>query len=295
MFKSLRIRFILFNMIIISAVLFILAFFVFFGSKNDLSAYRFISVIVFSLIIVFIGSFIISKFALTPVKQAWQKQLDFTADASHELRTPLAVIKTNLEIVMDSPDETVKSQMQWLENIEAEQSRMTKLVNDLLVLSRADTNEQIIQKETFMISDALLNIVNSFTPVCNKKGLKLISLMDRNLTYIGDKGQLEQLAVILLDNAVQYTDIGTITFTLKQMDKGIEMMIADTGYGLSDKDKNKVFDRFYRVTNTRQKNPDGSGLGLSIAKLIVNQHHGEIYIDSTMDKGTTVRVFLPNS
>lgn len=294
MVKELRKRFILFNMMVIACVLVVLAGFVFWGSRNDPSIGRFIPTIVISLILVFSASLTISKFALQPVKQAWQKQLDFTADASHELRTPLAVIKTNLEIVMDSPEQTVESQMKWLRNIEVEHTRMTKLVEDLLTLSRADTEEQSLFPSIFLLDETAQKVIDTIQPLCGQKSITLIQNIESDISFEGDEKRITQLMVILLDNAVQYTKAnGNITLALRKTEKEILLTVQDTGAGIAKEDTGKIFERFYRVDQTRQQNPDGSGLGLSIAKWIAEQHHGSISLKSSLGKGTIFSVRLP--
>jgi signal transduction histidine kinase len=288
MLKKLRKRFIFFNMLTISCLLCILAFLIYLGSRNNRSATSYIALILLILPIVYAGSSAISKFALLPIKRSWQKQLDFTADASHELRTPLAVIRTNLEIVMDNPNGTVESQMKWLKNIEIEHMRMAKLVDDLLTLSRADTSEQSLFKTTFLLDVSIQKVIETFQPVCEQKEIVLTYEIEPHISLIGDESRITQLIVILLDNAFQYTKSGgNITLMLHRKAKELELTVQDTGVGISKEDIDKIFDRFYRVANTRQQNPDGSGLGLSIAKWIVVQHNGSIHAESTLGRGTT--------
>lgn len=293
MLKELRRRFIIFNMIVITCVLVVLALLVFFGSRSKLPPHRFLIVIIASLTLVFAASYIISEFVLLPIKHSWQKQLDFTADASHELRSPLAAIKTNLEIVLDSPNESVESQMKWLHNIETEHTRITKLVNDLLTLSRADTGEQSLFTTTFLLDEVIENVVDTFQPACQQKKISLVSDMEHSISFSGDESRISQLIVILLDNAVQYTKSGgSITIELHRKGNGLELKVQDTGVGISKEDIKKIFDRFYRANNIRQQNPNGSGLGLSIAKWIVEQHNGKIYVESDQGKGTTFFVTI---
>lgn len=294
MLKKLRHRFIWFNMLIIALIFIILAFAVFLGSRNELSAARLIMVVILSLLIAFVGSFFISKYAVMPIKQSWQKQLDFTADASHELRTPLAVIRSNLEIVMDSPQETVENQMKWLENIYIEQQRMAKLVDDLLTISRTDTGEQQLHETTFILDSLLHDITNMFEPVCEQKEIDLMTNIDSHVSFTGDKERIHQLIMILLDNAFQYSNKGgSVILTMRQLSKEIQITVEDTGIGISHNDIDKVFNRFYRITNARQQNPDGSGLGLSIAKLIVLEHKGTIDVKSIVNNGTIFTIIFP--
>lgn len=296
MLKKLRRRFIWFNMLIISLLFIILAIAVLLGTRNELSINRFIMAVVLSLIVAFVGSFAISKYAVMPIKKSWQKQLDFTADASHELRTPLAVIRSNLEIVMESPGDRVAKHMKWLENIHIEQQRMTKLVDDLLTLSRADTGEQQVHKAPFILDSLLYEISDKLHPICMQKGIHFKTDIDPYVSFTGDRHRIHQLILIILDNAFQYTDkSGNITLEMKQFTKEIKITITDTGIGISDNDITLIFNRFFRVTNARQQNPDGSGLGLAIAQLIVSEHNGIIDVESNLEKGTSFTITFPKN
>lgn len=294
MVKNLRRRFILFNMIVIGCVLIILTLFVLFKNRSNLSSGQVMIFLIFSFTLVYLGSFIISKFALKPIQHSWQKQLDFTADASHELRTPLAVMKTNLEVLMDSRDETIESQIKWIRNIEAENIRMTKLVDDLLTLSRADTNQQNLNITTFMLNDVVDEIGNSFEATAFNKRISLNINIEDRIAFTGDKNRIKQLLIILLDNSIKYTnELGKVNIIISKKDNMIEMIFKDTGLGIEENDIKNIFNRFYRGINTRKNNAEGTGLGLSIAKWIVDEHKGDINVESSLGKGTTFTVHLP--
>lgn len=296
MLKTLRRRFILFNMLVVVLLIAVLTGTIFVGTKNELSLHRILFVAIFCILIAFIGSYLISKQAVLPIKKAWQKQLDFTADASHELRTPLAVIRTNLEIVMDSPEETIASQMKWLENIHIEQQHMERLVADLLTISRSDTGEEEIQRTTFALDTLLQEITEKFLPICQQKALQLDVAIAPHVSFFGDQQRINQLVMILLDNAYQYSNSGgTITLTLKDLTNEVQLSIKDTGIGISEENLDKLFDRFFRVTDSRKQNPDGLGLGLAIAKLITEQHQGNLTVTSELGAGSEFRIFLPKT
>ena len=294
--KNLRKRFIFFNMIVISSIALIIGFFMFFGTPaNNMPPHRYITMLLLVIFATYIGSVILSKIAIAPIKSAWQKQLDFTADASHELRTPLAIIQTNLELVLDSPDETIESQLKWLKNIEAENKRMAKLVDDLLTLSRADTTEQLIEKEMFMLDEAILESLTPFEALTLEKGIKLNVLVDSQINFLGDKKRIKQLVVILLDNALYYTNEGSVTIALSKSETQVVLSVSDTGCGIEATHIDKIFDRFYRANKTKTLNQNGIGLGLSIASWIVKEHGGQISVKSTPGAGTTFRIYLPLS
>lgn len=299
MIKSLKRRFILFSVLVISSIIVLAALMIYFGSDDMPPEHDPVEryVVSLSLVIglVFVGSWVLSGFAVKPIQAAWQKQLDFTADASHELRTPIAVIQTNLELVMDSPEETVESQMKWLRNIEAEHKRMARLVEDLLTLSRADTGQQMTEKETFMLDEAASEAARSFIPVAAAKGITLSISVKENTAFYGDRKRMMQLVVILVENALHYTDAGTVTVSVTENEKNTALTVSDTGRGIAPEHLSKIFDRFYRVADTRGMHQNGSGLGLSIARWIARENGGMIRAASTKGVGTAFTVTLPNS
>lgn len=294
MVKNLQKRFIFFCVIIIASILIILGTIVYIGPTSNLHIHKLLATIVIGILMTVIGSFIISKIAITPIKQAWQKQLNFTADASHELRTPIAVIQTNIELVMDNPEETVESQMKWLKNIEAENKRMTKLVEDLLTLSRADTNEQSLEMTEFMLDKTIVMALNPLQAVAKQKNITLEININNKIAFHGDQKRIMQLMVILVDNGLYYTnEPGKIIITLSRNEKGAIIKVSDTGCGIEEEHLDKIFNRFYRVDDARKYNPDGSGLGLSIVKWIVKEHKGKVKVNSEIKKGTTFTIQLP--
>lgn len=294
MLKTLRKRFVLFSVTVISSILLILGLLTYMGPTSYVSSGRFIWSILLAIGMVFAGSWLLSKAAIRPIKATWQKQLDFTADASHELRTPIAVIRTTLELLMDSPEETIGSQMKWLKNMEVENLRMAKLVDDLLTLSKADTNQQTLENQTFLLNDVITDALLPFEPIAARKNIVLEVCINDNINFHGDRKRMEQLMVILIDNAINYTDgPGTIKVSITQSKTKYKLMVSDTGVGIEKEHLNKIFDRFYRINQTRNKNPDGSGLGLSIAKWIVQEHGGTIEVASTPGIGTTFAIVLP--
>ena len=298
MINNLRRRFIIFSVLVISTIVIIVGLAMFVGSPRhtprDISPHRYLITLVLGIVLVFIGSWLLSKKAVEPIEKAWQQQLDFTADASHELRTPIAVITTNLELVIDNPDETVASQMKWLKNIEIENKRMAQLVGDLLTLSRADTNEQMLDVESLMLNEIVAEILIAFEPIAATKNIELKVQLTEKLTFSGDRKRMKQLFAILVDNALTYMNrSGTVTLNAQANSKELMITIADTGQGIEAEHLDKIFDRFYRVSKTRTLNQEGAGLGLAIAKWIVQEHGGTICVDSIPDIGTTFAIRFP--
>lgn len=249
-----------------------------------------------SLILVFLASLSISAKALVPIKKAWEKQVEFTADASHELRTPLSVMQINLEAATDEPDATIREKRQWLDNVYTETRHMAKLVDDLLTLSRSDTGQQTLCKTTFALDEALLETVLRMKPYAQRENLIIQDDVEKGIVFTGDRERMKQLVVILLDNAIKYSvPPATINISAKKAGRNIEITVADTGEGIETEQIGKIFDRFYRVDKSRTQEKGGSGLGLSIAKWIVVEHHGDISVTSTQEVGTKFTVILPTN
>jgi len=245
-----------------------------------------------SLALVFLISLFLANKAIIPIKNSWEKQNVFIADASHELRTPLAVLNSSLEIVMENGSETVQSQFKWLNNVQWEISRMTKLVNDLLFLAQADVEEMPISP--LNISDIIYKTYEIFKPLADKKGLNLMFDSTQDVVVPGNLGRIQQLLNIMLDNAIKHTPSGgNIELKLQLGESTYELIIKDDGEGISKDERDKIFQRFYRVDKSRSKSQGGTGLGLSIAECIVKEHRGVIKVSSTLGKGTEFHVILP--
>lgn len=248
------------------------------------------------IIVVFVCSLFLAGRALIPIKKSWERQKNFVADASHELRSPLAVIETNLELVLGNGDETVESQSKWLGNIQAENRRMSRLVNDLLFLARADSNQQMFEKRFFPLQGILKEAVLLLQPLALKKNISLEADIDQAQDFFGDEARIKQLVVILIDNAIKYTHQGgTVQVNLSITENHAEIAVTDNGEGIAKEHLHKIFERFYRVDKARSRESGGTGLGLSIADWIVKGHHGTINVSSTPGKGTTFRVTMPKT
>lgn len=250
---------------------------------------------IISLVLVFIISLFLANISLKPVIGAWEKQKAFVADASHELRTPLAVITTNLDIVLDNDDELVSGQKKWLGNIKLETDRMTKLIESLLFLARSDSNKNQVSFIKFDLSNAVIKSVVPFEAVCIKNGIDLKSNIEPDIIFMGNEGRIKQLIAILIDNSLKHTpEGGSINVKVNRVKNGIEILVSDTGEGIPENHLNKIFDRFYKVDKSRAKREGNFGLGLAIAKTIVEEHRGNISVSSTVGKGSTFRIVFVN-
>ncbi len=242
----------------------------------------------------FFGSLFMANKALMPIKEAWERQKNFITDASHELRTPLTSIQTNLEVILDNTRESVDSQRKWLNNILSENKRMSKLVDDLLLIARADSQQEKMIMSPFCLSKALKEAASPYEPIGAKKDIAVLLSLDEDVNIVGDETRIKQLIVILLDNAIKYTPAGgTVTLELKEINNSAEIYIKDTGEGIGSGDKDKIFERFYRVDKARSRGSGGSGLGLSIAYWIVKEHGGSINVTDAKPVGCVFTVVLP--
>jgi signal transduction histidine kinase len=245
-------------------------------------------------VVISLASYYLAKRALVPIKAAWEKQQQFTADASHELRTPLAIIKGNAELMLRHPEKTIAEESSLLSNIIRETRRMNRLIGTLLTLSRADADMAELKMERVMVKEVLANIFEIFEGLFAAQGIKLALKTEGALELYADKERLYQLLVILLDNALKYTfTAGKVSIICYEEAKRIHMEVRDTGCGIASEDLPFIFDRFFRGDKARSREKGGSGLGLSIAKWIVDKHGGEIRAESQLGAGTIFYIVLP--
>ncbi|KJR49435.1 sensor histidine kinase [Desulfosporosinus sp. I2] len=247
------------------------------------------------LVLAYYASRFMADRAMAPIKKSWQRQQDFVADASHELRTPLTVVQVNLELVKGNPEETVASQSKWLDYSLLETKRMSKLVGDLLFLARADSQQQTLEIKKFSLDTALREVLESFRPLAEANEILLESSLEAEINYWGDEFRIKQLLVILLDNALKYTPSGgQVTLGLQNRDTFVEITVSDNGEGIESEHLAKIFERFYRVDKARSQQKEGTGLGLAIADSIIQSHHGQVKVSSTLGEGTTFVISLPH-
>lgn len=249
-----------------------------------------------SLLSVFIaivaGIYLASK-ALIPIKRSWDKQQQFVADASHELRTPLSVLKLNLEHLFRHPDHSIEQESETIHQAIQEINYLSKMASDLLTLARSDSDQLQLQQEPVQLDDILHQAVKNFKALASLKHIELTADLSP-IPLMGDQERLKQLFVILLDNAVKYTkENGVISIKSNVKNSRAIIEITDTGIGIPKEDIPYIFDRYYRGDKARTRHLEGSGLGLSIAKWIVQTHSGKIRITSHEGEGTRVAISLP--
>ncbi|MGL4345922.1 MAG: sensor histidine kinase [Cellulosilyticaceae bacterium] len=232
--------------------------------------------------------------AIRPIKLNQHRQVQFIAAASHELKTPLAVIQMNASI-LENPNDTASSKP--ISVIHKECTRMSRLVEDLLLLATADAKTWSIHKSPIDLDTLLIDMMDTLLPTTHAKQQSLsINLPDITIPILwGDLERIEQVISILVDNAIHYVPIGgKITLSLESTDTSAIIKIIDNGPGISSIHKPHIFDRFYQVDQSR-KDKNHYGLGLSIAKEIIHLHHGSITLKDTPGGGCTFVIKLPYS
>lgn len=249
-----------------------------------------------------IGWFL-SGLAMAPVRESYQRLKQFTADASHELRSPIAVIQTNVQVALADSEPDPNIQRHHLQVVERLTRRLGRLVDDLLFLARQDSNSSQIQHQDVPLDELLWEVIEEQQTLADEKQIAISfnpnPSLEERLTVYGDRDQLTRLFTNLIGNAVQYTlphgEVGLEVQRQKRANHSVLLVtVRDTGIGISGEALPQIFERFYRVDPARsQASTKGSGLGLAIAQVIVQNHQGQIQVESTENVGTTVKVTLP--
>lgn len=238
-------------------------------------------------------SYFLAGKTLKPIQQMTEDQKQFISDASHELKTPLTALKSLFEVSLRDKKITLTDAKKVIQQGIGQTDKLSKLSNSLLELSRFD-NQKLVSTKPILIKEIIIDAVSQLQPKADKKNIKIISKIGSQKVS-GNYQKLVELFIIFLDNAIKYspdnTKINLITISHK---KNLSIKIIDQGIGISKKDLPHIFDRFYQASNSRTKNSDtGYGLGLSIAKQIIELHHGQIEVESKLNQGTTFVIYLP--
>ncbi|MFD6506557.1 sensor histidine kinase [Bacillus sp. NPDC060175] len=247
-----------------------------------------------SLCAIGIGFFLAGR-ALVPIQNSWEKQQQFVSDASHELRTPLAVIQSKTDVLFQSPSATIEEKAMDISTISKECRRLSKLVSNLLLLARSDSNQIEVDKKTFKLDKLLEEIVDPYKEIASYQEKEMILKVEHDILFMGDRERIHQMMVILLDNAMKYTNEGGhIQIDCTQTNSSIRIQVKDDGIGVTEEDIPKLFDRFYQGDKARSTS-EGAGLGLSIANWIVEKHYGKISVESKLGEGTCFEVIFPKN
>lgn len=242
-------------------------------------------VFIFLEVIIFILSRLISEWITKPARESFEKQKQFIADASHELKTPLSVIVASSEALEDNPKEK-----KWLINIKEEANRMNLLITDLLELAKSEQKTDILKDGN--LSKVVELSTLTFEGKAFESNIKIGYDIDSNIKMKMSENSIKQLVEILLDNAVKHSEEkSTINISLKEDSNQIELLVKNKGEAIPKGEEEKIFERFYRVDKSRNRDSNRYGLGLAIAKNIVLNHNGKISAYS-LDGTTTFKVLF---
>lgn len=227
---------------------------------------------------------------LERLQRSFERERRFVADASHELRTPLAAMRAIIGYGRER-DRTPEEYRAELADLDLESQRMTRVADQLLQLTR-DESDPLRSHDTIDLSALLGSLLDSSAATVAAKGLDLLREIEPGLTLTGDEDAFIRLLLNLLDNAIKYTDRGTVTVRARLDGQGaVCVTVEDTGCGIAEDDSSRVFDRFYRADESRSE--AGTGLGLAIARSIARAHGGEVTVASKLGVGSTFTVCLP--
>lgn len=228
------------------------------------------------------------------IESMFKRHRDFTSEASHELQTPLAIIKTNIDVAMQH--NTLKNNAEFKEiagDINESLQRMSRLVDDMLILSKVDNiTEARLKKEKLSLNEYVENETKNLKNLLPTKVKLVVDIAPESSLYV-DRSMWDRVFNNLFSNACKYTISGKITISASQTAKYTLFSITDTGEGIQASDQKRIFDRFYRVDKARSRNTGGTGLGLSIVKTIIEAHHGKITLKSKPGEGTSFIIKIP--
>lgn len=241
---------------------------------------------------------------MTELRRLENIRKDFVANVSHELRTPLTSIKGYVEALLDGAKDDPVASAKFLDIILKQSDRLNLIIEDLLELSKIESGRVLLKEEPVDLRPIIDRALATIKPIADKNGHRLVPSIDDNLPPVpGDEGRLMQVLTNLLDNAVKYTPAGgTITVNSRLIngtgstgssEGGIELTVSDTGIGIPEQDRPRVFERFYRVDKARSRELGGTGLGLAIVKHIVEGHGGQVWVEANQPHGSKFVVRLP--
>lgn len=239
-------------------------------------------------------AYLLSRSSMKPIILSWRKQRDFSANAAHELRTPLTVIQNQLEYLLTKPKSRVMDEIDEVSTALDEVRHMQTLTNRLLMLARSDSNVVQMNKTDVNLQEWLTQVIRPYQDIAMSQQKSFQSTIKAEAHGSLDPDLIRQLLTILMDNAIKYTpEHGTVSIKATLAHENLLLEVADTGAGIPDEDKKKVFDRFYRTDKSRNSKTGGNGLGLAIAQWIVGQHRGKISVRDNHPNGAVFVVSLP--
>lgn len=242
------------------------------------------------------GGYYMAAKNIKPLEILFAREHEFAADASHELRTPLTVLSLGVESLQNDDESKLSGFAQEvLRDMQHETKYMSRLIEALLTLARGDEENTPLARAKVDLTEVAVKVCNKMRPLAAKKGLGLeYAAGDAPQVFIlGDKNKMEQLLIIFIDNAIKYSESGTITVTVDADSMHAVIKVMDEGIGISESDAQKIFERFYRVDKARSRAAGGFGLGLNIASIIVVRHGGTVSVKARSPHGSIFTVRLP--
>ncbi|MDY3792916.1 MAG: ATP-binding protein [Oscillospiraceae bacterium] len=241
-----------------------------------------LAIFVLSLAVIFLLSLLLSKWAVIPIEDAWNRQRVFFSNASHELKTPLTVINANLDVITSNPDDTVAGQEKWFGYIRCEAEKMSRLINEMLYLSREERTDNPPVMAEFDLSEAAEGVCLAMEALAFERGKVIRSDIESGITVKGDREGLVRMINILIDNAVSHSsEHSDINVSLKKSRKNkVRLTVSNKGTPIPPEELERIFDRYYRTDASRSSSTGGFGLGLAIAKTIAEKHSGSITAES---------------
>ncbi len=239
---------------------------------------------------------IVVIYDITESKKLEDARREFVANVSHELRTPLTNIKSYTETILENKDYLDdETEDKFLGIISSETDRMTRIVRDLLTLSKLDHGKMDMNFKVLDVEKMLNNVYDTMVLEATNSNIKIEKKVQYNLRKIlGDEDRMKQVMINIVSNAIKYTLPDKVVKIIAENEKEkVKIQIIDEGFGIPKEDLPRIFDRFYRVDKARSREKGGTGLGLAISKNIVEAHGGTIYIESVVEKGSVVTIYLP--
>ncbi|MDQ4001396.1 MAG: HAMP domain-containing histidine kinase [Actinomycetota bacterium] len=239
-----------------------------------------------------IGGAYMAGRAVRPVREAFERQRSFIADASHELKTPLTLIRADAEVLrrgLTKPDDR-----ELADDVLAETDKMTSVLSDLLLIARLDAGKLAVRQESFDLAGVISETTDRFVARAASEGIRLEARAPGKLGGRGDSERAAQILSVLLDNALRHTSSGgKVSVVGRAQDGFVEAVVEDTGSGISPEDLLHIFERFYRVDTARSRSSGGTGLGLAIARDLARAQNGELEAENAEDGGAVFRLKLP--
>ncbi|MFD0896639.1 sensor histidine kinase [Loigolactobacillus binensis] len=239
-------------------------------------------------------SYFLSRWNMKPILKSWQQQQDFVANAAHELRTPLTIIQSKMELLLTKPNEKIISQMEPIALSLAETRRLNQLTRDLLMLARSDSNMTQVTRQPTQMKSFLEQVIAPYSEIAASQDKTFTAQIDLDNAQMIDQKRIHQLLVILLDNALKYTQTGDqVQFKAQIHGNHWQVEVADTGIGIAPENRKAIFQRFYREDKSHSRHTGGNGLGLAIAKWIIDSHQGTVKVLTNEPHGSRFVLSFP--